>query len=433
MAWLRPERRDIMTVGRWLVAALLAFCFCLPANAQGYKVSTNDLLRLRVLGWDPIDGVVTEWPTISETYKVGQSGEISVPLIGELVVEGLTTAEIARAVEDGLKQKLALSKPPEAAVDVEEYAPVFLGGQVDKPGPYEYAPGMTVLKATNLAGGPFRAEGGSGQGRNYHTALGSASTLQDALLRLKVRRARLQAELNESTSLADGLGDLSAPTDLVDKVVAQEQAIMQSRTDRHRFESESLKSAEEVLSKGLATLENKLLISEKQFEAGKAELVKEQGLATKGLKTASSVFDRERYVGDLESRVLDIERAVLDASQALSAKERERTLLSAKREEEISTELQEVDADIAEAEQHLATQTALLAEAIGAGAIESDPDAVSWRLGYRITRTKAGQPTRIEATRDTPVLPGDVIEIVVEDANGNIVQIDANAPADISN
>jgi protein involved in polysaccharide export with SLBB domain len=384
-----------MTALRMFMIAALALCVGLPAAAEGYKVNTNDLLRLRVLGWDPIDGVVTEWPTISESYKVGQSGEISVPLIGDLMVKGLTTTEIARAVEGGLKQRLALSQPPEAAVDIEEYAPIFLGGQVDKPGPYEYAPGMTVLKATNLAGGPFRAENGSGQGRNYHTALGAASSVQDALLRLKVRRARLQAEMNESTSLANGLSDLSPSEEELEQVVAREEAIMQSRTARHEFEIESLKNAEEVLSQGLSTLENKLEISQKQFEAGKTELVKAQGLASKGLKTTSSVFDRERYVGDLESRVLDIERAVLDASQALSAKERERTLLSAKREEDISTELQEVEAEIAEAEQQLATQTALLAEAIGAGAIESKPDAASWRLSYRITRTNGGKATQI--------------------------------------
>lgn len=39
------------------------------------------------------------------------------------------------------------------SVTIEEYRPFYINGMVDKPGGYPFQPGLTVLKASSLAGG----------------------------------------------------------------------------------------------------------------------------------------------------------------------------------------------------------------------------------------------------------------------------------------
>lgn len=46
-----------------------------------------------------------------------------------------------------------LFRDPEVAVNVIEYRPVFVLGQVERGGSYPYQPGMTTLSAVAVAGG----------------------------------------------------------------------------------------------------------------------------------------------------------------------------------------------------------------------------------------------------------------------------------------
>ena len=42
---------------------------------------------------------------------------------------------------------------PSVAVEVSEFRPIFILGEVSKPGQYPYRPGMTLLSAVSVAGG----------------------------------------------------------------------------------------------------------------------------------------------------------------------------------------------------------------------------------------------------------------------------------------
>ena len=50
---------------------------------------------------------------------------------------------------------------PSVSVEIIEYRPIFILGEVAKPGQYPYEPGMTVLTAVAIAGGfTYRAQTG---------------------------------------------------------------------------------------------------------------------------------------------------------------------------------------------------------------------------------------------------------------------------------
>ena len=141
-------------------ATALAALFLLAACARGgslpelqsaepgpYRLDTNDSVRVIVFGQEELSG----------DFLVNDSGSISVPLIGAVDARGLTTSEL----EDGVELILAdgLLVNPSVSVEVLEFRPIFVLGEVEAPGRYPYEPGMTVLTAVSVAGGfTFRAE-----------------------------------------------------------------------------------------------------------------------------------------------------------------------------------------------------------------------------------------------------------------------------------
>jgi polysaccharide export outer membrane protein len=124
----------------------------LPDSPSGpYRLSVNDQVRIITFGEDSLTG----------EFRVNDRGIISIPLLGPVQADGLTSAELERHVEEQLKDKELLSDPHVSA-EVIAYRPVFILGEVIKPGEYPYQPGMTVLTAVALAGGfTYRAQTGS--------------------------------------------------------------------------------------------------------------------------------------------------------------------------------------------------------------------------------------------------------------------------------
>jgi polysaccharide export outer membrane protein len=111
------------------------------ADELPYTLDTGDKLRVVVFGQDGL----------SNSYVVDASGAITMPLIKAVLARGLTTATLARAVADRLRQGFV--REPHVAIEVEAYRPFFILGEVTAPGQYAYVPQMTVEKAVAVAGG----------------------------------------------------------------------------------------------------------------------------------------------------------------------------------------------------------------------------------------------------------------------------------------
>ncbi len=106
-----------------------------------YKLDTGDRLRVFVYGQ----------PNLSRIYNVDQSGNISVPLIGNVRARGLSTASLEGSIRSRLSQGLV--REPQVTVDVQQNRPFFILGEVRAPGQYPYVTGMTVEMAVAIAGG----------------------------------------------------------------------------------------------------------------------------------------------------------------------------------------------------------------------------------------------------------------------------------------
>jgi polysaccharide export outer membrane protein len=110
-------------------------------EAPDYRLGPGDKVRVTVFGQ----------PDLTGTYSVDGTGRISFALVGRLDVGGLTAAEVQQL----LVSKLSPNYIREASVTVEviNYRPFYILGEVRAPGSYSYVSGMTVLEAVVVAGG----------------------------------------------------------------------------------------------------------------------------------------------------------------------------------------------------------------------------------------------------------------------------------------
>lgn len=116
---------------------------------EHYRLGTGDKLRVVVYGEDDLSGEVS----------VDGSGQVQMPLVGQVQAAGLTIhefiAEVTKSLENGYL------KEPKVSVQVENFRPFYIMGEVNKPGEYPYENGLTVLGAVALAGGfTYRASDG---------------------------------------------------------------------------------------------------------------------------------------------------------------------------------------------------------------------------------------------------------------------------------
>jgi len=115
----------------------------IPETEPGaYHLGPGDQIRIITLGEDRLTGA----------FRVNDSGAIALPLLGTVPAAGLTTAELEQALSAALV-KAQLIVDPSVAVEVEAYRPIFVLGEVNKPGQYPYQSGMTVVTAVAVAGG----------------------------------------------------------------------------------------------------------------------------------------------------------------------------------------------------------------------------------------------------------------------------------------
>lgn len=139
---------------RWLRLLLLVLLLPLAACALNakpatylvdtkgpYTLDSGDTLRVTVYGE----------AQLSTTYKVDDSGAVSIPLVGPVTVRGVTTEVAAGRIAAALAS--GYMRNPNVAVEVAEYRPFFIQGEVNNAGQFPYAYGMTVRAAISTAGG----------------------------------------------------------------------------------------------------------------------------------------------------------------------------------------------------------------------------------------------------------------------------------------
>jgi polysaccharide export outer membrane protein len=111
-----------------------------PVNPD-YRLGPGDKLRVTVYNEDDLSGA----------FQIDDAGYVRLPLIGPQQAAGHSAlqleAQVEHALDDGYLRNARVN------IEVAEYRPFTIIGEVTKPGEYPYVSNMTIMNAIALAGG----------------------------------------------------------------------------------------------------------------------------------------------------------------------------------------------------------------------------------------------------------------------------------------
>jgi protein involved in polysaccharide export with SLBB domain len=110
-------------------------------TGNAYQLNTGDKLRVTVFGQADLSG----------DFTVDAGGNVSLPMIQPVPARGRTAAELQTALAAELGRTLL--RNPNVSIQIMEFRPFFILGEVQRAGQYPYVNGMTVQSAVAIAGG----------------------------------------------------------------------------------------------------------------------------------------------------------------------------------------------------------------------------------------------------------------------------------------
>jgi len=142
----QTKERDSSKQVKMMNESILMSNFSLTSKrsaTRDYRIGPEDLLEISVY----------EDEKLNKTVRVSSQGDISLPLLGVLKVEGLTAVQLEREIRDLLSERLYQN--PHVSVFIKEYRSqrISVIGAVEKPGVYDVIGQKTVLEGLALAGG----------------------------------------------------------------------------------------------------------------------------------------------------------------------------------------------------------------------------------------------------------------------------------------
>jgi polysaccharide biosynthesis/export protein len=112
-----------------------------------YRLGSGDQLKVTVYGEENLTG----------TYPINGQGKIAFPLIGDLQASERTVSEFEALLRAKLSQ--GFLNDPNVIVEVANYRPYYILGEVGKPGEYPFIDGLSIFSAVAKAGGfTYRAD-----------------------------------------------------------------------------------------------------------------------------------------------------------------------------------------------------------------------------------------------------------------------------------
>lgn len=110
---------------------------------KDYRVGPNDLIDIEILDLD----------NFKRTVRVNAAGAITLPLIGGIIVAGLTAQQAEQHIASKYGEKYLQN--PQISVFIKEFTTerITVDGAVIKPGIYPLTGQITLLRALALAGG----------------------------------------------------------------------------------------------------------------------------------------------------------------------------------------------------------------------------------------------------------------------------------------
>lgn len=389
-----------------LLATAIAWSFATVAIAegQGYAAGSNDVLQITVYGQ----------PALTGLYPIDTEGNIGYPVVGNIAVAGLTMPQISEKIAAALSQHI-----PGLTVTatINQYAPVFVVGDVKVPGKYEFRPGMVVLELMAIGGGAGKGEAPAvTAGMQLITAQQDYADLQMQMTQASIRRVRLQAELNGidfDYQLPEQTPANKQTSNLTKQMAAGEKTLFDVRRNNLNAERSALQAQSASYGDEIETLKQSITLHDAEIKLLEENVQSSKTLVERGLAAKSNLRDMERDLSSTRRDALELASFLARARQSQLAVQQRIANLEEARRSEAATSLQEIDLNLARMESRANAQLQTMAEIAKSSGNISSSD-MRQKLVFTISRNVSGVFEDFAANERTEIRPGDILRIELD-------------------
>lgn len=389
-----------------LLATAIAWSFATVAIAegQGYSAGSNDVLQITVYGQ----------PALTGLYPIDTEGNIGYPVVGNIAVAGLTMPQISEKIAAALSQHI-----PGLTVTatINQYAPVFVVGDVKVPGKYEFRPGMVVLELMAIGGGAGKGEAPAvTAGMQLITAQQDYADLQMQITQASIRRVRLQAELNGIDfvyQVPEHTPANKQASNLTKQMAAGEKTLFDVRRNNLNAERSALQAQSASYGDEIETLKQSITLHDAEIKLLEENVQSSKTLVERGLAAKSNLRDMERDLSSTRRDALELASFLARARQNQLAVQQRIANLEEARRSEAATSLQEIDLNLARMESRANAQLQTMAEIAKSSGNISSSD-MRQKLVFTISRNVSGVFEDFAANERTEIRPGDILRIELD-------------------
>ncbi|MBY3051974.1 polysaccharide biosynthesis/export family protein [Rhizobium laguerreae] len=395
-----------------------------PALADDTAFAPQTKIRLTIVQWMQSKGQYERWDALGGEYTVSDEGAVFLPFLGSVSVGNRDNTSLTNEIAKRLQEKIGLVQPPAVTIEILEYPPIYVVGDVTTPGQYKFRSGLTVLQSLAMSGGPFRAT--SLQQSQTIKLAGELREIDHSLLRSTAKLARLQAEMTGAKEIIFDQ-TLGVNQQYAAGIYNEERVIFQARANALDRQSKALTELRDLLNSEVGMLGEKVQGSEDNIKSIEDQLTSVKTLVSKGLTVSSRQLDLERLLTTYRSDRLDLVTAIMRGRQAISETTRNLEGLYDTRRSEVASELQSEQASLDQLKlKREMTQKLLLDDLATGGSSNITDEALP--LTFTVSRRSEGQIRQFQASETTALIPGDVVRVVRTRIADRVSQA---APADL--
>jgi polysaccharide biosynthesis/export protein len=422
MTFLRLAARTKALGRKGALLSSVLLCLAIPAKAE-YRVDVGDVLEIAVAGV----------PELRQRVAVQLDGSISYPLLGTFMVAGLPPSEVRAKIRATLptkvfrqrapdgRENVVVIEPDQVTANVVEYRPIYVNGDVSRPGEQVYRPLMTVHQAVALSGGyeimRFRMNNPFLESADFRS---DYESLWIEFAKEQAHIWRVRAELGEEDNLDPKvLRDAPIPADTISQIARLEAEQLKARQDDYLREKEFLLHGIKQADEQTSVLSEQLQKEEAGLQADTQDLQRVTDLFGKGAVPIPRITDSRRAV------LLSSTRKLQTISQVMITK---------KQRDDFSRQLERLD-DLRRINLHQELQDA----GVKLSQIRAKLQGVGEKLQYtalvrsQLIRGAGSKPQisiarkekkdwkRFAAEEDSELQPGDVVEVALRPEQGVIV------------
>ena len=368
-----------------------------PQSAD-YRLAPGDRLTI----------VVYDQPQLSGQFIVDGGGGILLPLAGGVSLSGLTLAEAQQLIQDRFADGVLVQ--PAVSVRITEYRPIFVTGNVRKPGSYRFMIGQSVKAAIAAAGGE-----GEPLEQNFNGAVSDYITAEQRVRQLEadhsvllMRKARLEAQRDGNENfvmpMLVGLSHRNVDFELA---YSAESDTFSRLAEMYRSQVQALQNQRPRIEAEIDAVTNQIAKQKEHLAIVNSHLADLEHLFGKGLLRKDVLLNEQIQKTLVEGQLSNLQAQVARLRQTMGDLDIRLGDVKANYLRQTLAELQDTSQRLREVETSIGPARRLLqVKAQGAG---GDVDEAEYSI--RISRVRDGGMITVDATDETMLSPGDVVEV----------------------